>query len=436
MSMPNQGRQVFVYDHGRHHWSQGGPLFYDRRMPPPPQGPHGPGAPHPHHMGNHFQNQPLQGAGPGPAPQWVRGPILGGPPQGPGHPHPGPPHNHQPQMDGFGFNMPWNVANNNHHNHRHNNNRNFNHRDNNHRNNNNGRGGVGGPGHGAGQGGGGGGGRGENGGEQRYVCFKCGDYLQNSNESGVHLCDPSVPDNQQPQPANSTRELSPEEIQGNLDLLLEHIKQKCAEEMSEHPLNISEALQSFFASRIDEITSMQLSIVTESSKNEEQLAELKRRLSAVEERDQQLKEQEEQLARLRTNFEEECKAERAELARQWQQLRDEITRMEEMNNIQKGRIKLDVGGHVFTTSQLTLTREADSMLAAMFSGRHGLKKEEDGTIFIDRDGTHFRYILNYLRDGGLSTDALPRNKQTLRELRNEAVYFQLHGLVQHIEKIL
>lgn len=76
------------------------------------------------------------------------------------------------------------------------------------------------------------------------------------------------------------------------------------------------------------------------------------------------------------------------------------------------------------------------MLAAMFSGRHGVKKEEDGTIFIDRDGTHFRYILNYLRDGGLSTDALPRNRQTLRELRNEAVYFQLHGLVQHIEKFL
>ena len=102
----------------------------------------------------------------------------------------------------------------------------------------------------------------------------------------------------------------------------------------------------------------------------------------------------------------------------------------------QGRIKLDVGGHIFTTSQLTLTREADSMLAAMFSGRHGLKKEEDGTIFIDRDGTHFRYILNYLRDGGLGTDALPRSKQMLRELRNEAVYFQLHGLVQHIEKYL
>merc|ERR1711963_1242504 len=39
MNVPNQGgRQVFLYDHGRPHWSQaqGGPLFYDRRIPPPP----------------------------------------------------------------------------------------------------------------------------------------------------------------------------------------------------------------------------------------------------------------------------------------------------------------------------------------------------------------------------------------------------------------
>lgn len=435
MSMPGQGpRQLFVYD--RPHWSQGGPLFYDRRMPPPPPG-HGPGAAHP--MGNHFQNQGIPGAGP--APQWsVRGPILGGPPAVPGHGPPGPgPHNQQQAVDGFGFNVPWNVPNNNHHyhNHRYNNSRNFNHRDNNHRNNNN-RGGVGGGNVGAGNGGGGVGPAGvrHDSGEQRYLCCKCGDYLQNSQESGVHLCDASIPENQQSLPMVGNRDLSPEEIQSNLALLLEHIKEKCAAEMGDNPPALSEALQSYFAARVEELASMCLSVASETSKTEEQLAELKLRLSAVEDRDQQLKEQSQRLAEERATFEEECKAERAELARQWQLLRDEITRMEEMNNIQKGRIKLDVGGHVFTTSQLTLTREADSMLAAMFSGRHGLKKEEDGTVFIDRDGTHFRYILNYLRDGGLGMDALPRNKQTLRELRNEAVYFQLHGLVQHIEKVL
>ena len=76
------------------------------------------------------------------------------------------------------------------------------------------------------------------------------------------------------------------------------------------------------------------------------------------------------------------------------------------------------------------------MLAAMFSGRHPIKLEEDGTVFIDRDGTHFRYILNYLRDGGVQLDALPRNRQVLRELKSEAIFFQLHGLVQQIEKVV
>lgn len=102
----------------------------------------------------------------------------------------------------------------------------------------------------------------------------------------------------------------------------------------------------------------------------------------------------------------------------------------------QGRVKLDVGGHVYTTSLLTLTRDAESMLAAMFSGRHEIRVEQDGTVFIDRDGTHFRHILNYLRDGGVTVDSLPRSRQVLKELRNEAVYYQLHGLVQQIEKFL
>lgn len=102
----------------------------------------------------------------------------------------------------------------------------------------------------------------------------------------------------------------------------------------------------------------------------------------------------------------------------------------------QGRIKLDVGGNIFTTSILTLTRESDSMLAAMFSGRHDIISEPDGCVFIDRDGTHFRYVLNYLRDGGVQMDSLPRNRQLLKELRKEAVYYQLHGLIQQIEKHL
>ena len=101
----------------------------------------------------------------------------------------------------------------------------------------------------------------------------------------------------------------------------------------------------------------------------------------------------------------------------------------------QGRIKLDVGGITFTTSTTTLTCDSDSMLAAMFSGRHELKQEEDGTVFIDRDGTHFRYILNYLRDGA-TEGSMPESQQALKELLNEAIYYQITGLVEAIEEKL
>jgi hypothetical protein len=34
------------------------------------------------------------------------------------------------------------------------------------------------------------------------------------------------------------------------------------------------------------------------------------------------------------------------------------------------------------------------MLAVMFSGRYDLVKDKDGHIFIDRDGTHFGYVIS------------------------------------------
>ena len=61
-------------------------------------------------------------------------------------------------------------------------------------------------------------------------------------------------------------------------------------------------------------------------------------------------------------------------------------------------IPLNVGGCHFVTTLSTLTKDKDSMLAAMFSGRHELDTDSEGRYFIDRDGTYFKEILNYLRD--------------------------------------
>jgi uncharacterized protein YjbI with pentapeptide repeats len=71
------------------------------------------------------------------------------------------------------------------------------------------------------------------------------------------------------------------------------------------------------------------------------------------------------------------------------------------------------------------------MLAAMFSGRHNVNKDEEGRYFIDRDGTHFRYILNYLRDG--NTYIPFDNQQLVDELYEEVQFFNIEGLLHKLD---
>jgi len=73
-----------------------------------------------------------------------------------------------------------------------------------------------------------------------------------------------------------------------------------------------------------------------------------------------------------------------------------------------------------------------SMLPAMFSGRFDTKPGEDGSYFIDRDGTHFRYILNYLRTGQL---IVPEDKVLRKELLAEAQFYQIEGIINEINEL-
>jgi len=67
------------------------------------------------------------------------------------------------------------------------------------------------------------------------------------------------------------------------------------------------------------------------------------------------------------------------------------------------------------------------MLHAMFSGRFDTKPAGDGSYFIDRDGTHFRYILNYLRTGQL---IVPKDEIIREELLAEAEFYQVEGIAK------
>lgn len=151
--------------------------------------------------------------------------------------------------------------------------------------------------------------------------------------------------------------------------------------------------------------------------------------------DDKLREQTRQTERQRLETD-RVAAERAEVERRDEALRREIAAMQDVTRVQEGKVRLDVGGQGYTTSLLTLQRDPDSLLAAMFSGRHSLRQEPDGSYFIDRDGTYFRYILNFLRDGTLEPGTLPANTAAIREILREARYYGLQGMVQYLEDIV
>lgn len=91
---------------------------------------------------------------------------------------------------------------------------------------------------------------------------------------------------------------------------------------------------------------------------------------------------------------------------------------------------------IFIAFFLILCRltSAPSMFAAMFSRRSELTKPNDkGEYFFDRDPTHFRYILNYLRTSKI---ILPESKRELQELLLEAEYFSVDDLKEAIQRAL
>ena len=79
-------------------------------------------------------------------------------------------------------------------------------------------------------------------------------------------------------------------------------------------------------------------------------------------------------------------------------------------NVPKGDdeiIRLNVGGRLFTTTRSTLTKQKNSELAKMFSGKATLPLLQciDGAYFIDEDPDIFEAILTLLRYGYMDKDA-------------------------------
>ncbi|KAI9011500.1 BTB/POZ protein [Gaertneriomyces semiglobifer] len=96
---------------------------------------------------------------------------------------------------------------------------------------------------------------------------------------------------------------------------------------------------------------------------------------------------------------------------------------------------LNVGGSLFATTLETLqAAPTTSLLYEFFIDPE--KREtltlRSGAFFVDRDGTHFSHILNYLR--GIPTHATITNTQHLRSLLVEAQYYRLDELAVEIDE--
>ena len=90
------------------------------------------------------------------------------------------------------------------------------------------------------------------------------------------------------------------------------------------------------------------------------------------------------------------------------------------------RAFLNVGGSPFETRLSTLEK-GDTFFSSLV--RHASEAEANGRLFIDRDPTHFRFVLNWLR----GSRVLPPSTPAREELRCEADYYCMHDLVAAID---
>ena len=95
-------------------------------------------------------------------------------------------------------------------------------------------------------------------------------------------------------------------------------------------------------------------------------------------------------------------------------------------------LHLNVGGVLYTTTKATLSRYPNSMLGAMFNGSMPTSCDADGRYFIDRDGTLFQYVLNFLRSSQL---ALPEEFKHYEQLAIEADFYQIEPLIQAVSEL-
>ena len=104
--------------------------------------------------------------------------------------------------------------------------------------------------------------------------------------------------------------------------------------------------------------------------------------------------------------------------------------------IQGNKAILNIGGARFETSILTLQKDPKSLLAKLFTSDSPIIPQGN-SVFIDRDPSHFKVILNYLRCNlDLNPATLPKERRHLLELKKECDYYRVKGLRKMVKRRL
>jgi hypothetical protein len=82
-------------------------------------------------------------------------------------------------------------------------------------------------------------------------------------------------------------------------------------------------------------------------------------------------------------------------------------------------VKFNIGGLRYEVSRSLLERHSESMLAKIASDQW--QEDPESEIFIERDGSTFRYVLKYLRDGKVKLPITETKSDVIEEL----VYYNI-----------
>ena len=101
-----------------------------------------------------------------------------------------------------------------------------------------------------------------------------------------------------------------------------------------------------------------------------------------------------------------------------------LSLLHHLQKTQEEAVVLRIGGKDFPTSMVTLRADPTSLLAVMLTAKSPFRPCAKKHFYLDRDPTHFRYILNYLRGGAhIESTTLPNDERSLMELLVEARFY-------------